>query len=71
MALFTATIKTTRVVNGERLEKGMNVEFSFQGAPLSSRDGQQKIIDAFQNKYGVDLKKASSVSSAYILVEKI
>lgn len=71
MALFTATIKTTRVVNGERLEKGMNVEFSFQGAPLSSRDGQQKIIDAFQNKYGVDLKKANSVSSAYILVEKI
>lgn len=71
MALFTATIRATRTVNGVRMEKGMSVEFSFQGAPLSLREGKQKIVDAFQNKYGIDLKKGNSVSSAYILVEKI
>lgn len=71
MALFRATIKNTRVTNGVRLEKGMSVEFaSSYGAPLSTNGGKE-VIEAFQRAYGVDIKKACSVSSAYIDVKKI
>lgn len=71
MALFRATVKTTRISNGERVEKGMSVDFvSSQGAPLSSNGGTE-VIEAFERKYGVDIKKAGMVNSAYIEVEKM
>ena len=71
MALFRATVKSTRVINGVRLEKGMSVDFpSSYGAPLSTNGGKE-VIEAFQRKYGVDIKKAGAVSSAYIEVLKV
>ena len=71
MALFRATVKTTRVSNGVRLEKGMSVDFpSPNGAPLSANGGKE-VIEAFQRKYGVDIKKAGAVSSSYIEVVKV
>ena len=71
MALFKATVKSTRLVNGVRLEKGMSVDFSSAyGSPLSTNGGKE-VIEAFQRKYGVDIKKAASVSSAYIEVVKV
>jgi hypothetical protein len=71
MALFRATVKSTRVTNGVRLEKGMSVDFpSSYGAPLSTNGGKE-VIEAFERKYGVDIKKAGAVSSAYIEVVKV
>lgn len=71
MALFRATIKSTRVTNGVRLEKGMSVDFpSSYGSPLGTNGGKE-VIEAFQRKYGVDIKKAGAVSSAYIDVQKV
>ncbi|OYU83370.1 MAG: hypothetical protein CFE24_11740 [Flavobacterium sp. BFFFF2] len=71
MALFKATIKSTRVINGVRLEKGMSVDFpSAYGSPIGTNGGKD-VIDAFQRKYGVDIKKAGALSSAYIEIVKI
>ena len=71
MALFKATIKSTRVNNGVRLEKGMTVDFpSSYGAPLSTNGGKE-VIDAFMRVYGVDIKKACSVNSSFIEVKKV
>ena len=71
MALFRATVKSTRITNGIRLEKGMSVDFSSTyGSPLGTNGGHE-VIDAFQRKYGVDIKKAGALSSAYIEVVKI
>jgi hypothetical protein len=71
MALFRATIKSTRISNGVRLEKGMSVDFpSSYGSPLGTNGGKE-VIDAFMRKYGIDIKKANAVSSAYIVIEKI
>jgi hypothetical protein len=70
MALFKATVKSTRHTNGVKLEKGMSVEFaSSYGSPLSTNGGKE-VIDAFMRAYGVDIKKACAVSSAYIEVKK-
>lgn len=71
MALFRATIKSSRVVNGVRLEKGMSVDFpSSYGSPLGTNGGKE-VIEAFNRKYGIDIKKANAVSSSYIEVIKI
>jgi peptidoglycan hydrolase-like protein with peptidoglycan-binding domain len=71
MALFRATIKSSRIVNGVRLEKGMSVDFpSSYGSPLSTNGGKE-VIEAFNRRYGIDIKKANAVSSSYIEVIKI
>ena len=71
MSLFRATVKSTRVVNGVRLEKGMSVDFpSSYTSPLGTNGGKE-VIEAFVRQYGVDIKKAGAVSSAYIEVVKI
>lgn len=71
MSLFRATVKSTRITNGVRLEKGMSVDFpSTYGSPLGTNGGKE-VIEAFERKYGVDIKKACAVSSAYIAVVKV
>lgn len=71
MALFRATVKSTRITNGVRLEKEMSVDFpSSYGSPLGTNGGKE-VIEAFQRRYGVDIKKAGAVSSAYIDIVKV
>ena len=71
MALFRATVKSTRTTNGVHLEKGMSVDFpSTYGSPMGTNGGKE-VIDAFMRKYGVDIKKAGALSSSYIEVVKV
>ena len=72
MALFRVTVKTTGVVNGIRLEKGMSVEFpSSYTNPLSTNGGHE-VYEAFLRVYGIDLKKARiSLSGSRFEVKKI
>lgn len=70
MPLFKATVKNTRINNGIHLEKGMSVEFeSSHVSPLSN--GWGKVIEAFQIKYGIDIKKAGATSDAWIEIIKV
>jgi hypothetical protein len=71
MALFRATVKSTRVSNGVRLEKGMSVDFSSAYSTPMSTNGGKEVIEAFERMYGVDIKKAGAMSSAFIEVVKI
>ncbi|WPQ65532.1 DUF6140 family protein [Chitinophaga sancti] len=71
MALFKATVKSSRTVNGVRLEKGMTVDFPSQYSSPLITNGGKEVIDAFMRRYGVDIKKANAVSSVYIEVVKI
>jgi hypothetical protein len=71
MALFKATVKTNVHNNNVQIPKGTSVEFiSNYGAPLSTNGGKE-VIDAFQRQFGVDIKKANIVSSAYIEITKL
>lgn len=72
MAQFKVTVKTTSVTNGVRLEKGMSVNVVWSGgSPLTTQQGQQAIADAFTRGYGVDIKKANKISSAYLEVVQV
>lgn len=72
MPLYRATVKHTSLTNGVRLEKGMSVELvsNNYSNPLLTNGGTE-VINAFMRIYGVDIKKANAVSSAYIDVVKI
>jgi hypothetical protein len=71
MALFIITVKHTKVVNGIRLEKGMSVEVvSSYGNPVSTNGGHQ-VIDAFERKYGIDIKRAGGLNSSTLDVKKM
>ena len=71
MALFKITVKKTLTVNRIRLEKGMSVEVvSTYSNPVTTNKGHE-VQDAFIRKYGIDLKKASSLSMGRLEVEKI
>ena len=72
MPLFRITVKTARNSNGVRIEKGMSVDVvanSFSN-PVTTNGGQA-VADAFMRIYGIDIKKASALSTAYLDVQKI
>ncbi len=71
MALFRATVKSNINTNGVKLTKGMSVDFqSSYGSPMGTNGGHE-VIDAFTRAYGVDIKKANALNSAYIEIKKI
>jgi len=71
MALFRITVKSTRVTNGIRIEKGMSVEVvSSYGNPVSTNGGHQ-VIEAFERKYGIDIKRAGALNGSLLQVEKL
>ena len=71
MGLFKVTVKSTSVTNGVRLEKGMSVEVVSSYSNPMTTNGGKEVIDAFQRTYGVDIKKANKLSSAYLDVQKM
>ena len=70
--LYRVTVKSNRIANGIRLEKGMSVEVVSQSFPLlSTQQGKEQVNNAFKAKYGVDIKKARADTSLYLDVVKI
>jgi hypothetical protein len=71
MALFKITVKRTKLTNGIRLEEGMSVEVvSTYSNPISTNGGHQ-VIEAFDRKYGIDIKKAGGLSTSTLDIEKM
>ncbi len=70
--LYRVTVKSNRIANGIRLEKGMSVEVASQSFPLlSTQQGKEQVNNAFKAKYGVDVKKACADTSLCLDVVKI
>lgn len=70
--LYRVTVKSNLNSNGVCLEKGMSVEVASQSySLLSTLQGQELVNNAFKAKYGIDLKKACSLTSLWLDVVKI
>ena len=69
MALWTLTVKSTRILNGVRLERGMRVRVSSLFHPIGYNNGEVA-REAFMRVYGIDLKKAGALHPAYFDIEK-
>lgn len=68
MPIWKFTTKMKRNCNGVFIEKGMTVEVvtPTTSNPLNNPKGRDQIAAAFMTKYGVDMKKAQSLSSGYL-----
>lgn len=72
MPIWEVTTRTKARANGEFIEKGMTVEIVLPvGTPWNTQQGKDKIAQAFLLKYGVDMKKAHWLSSAWLDVVQI
>ena len=67
MALFKVTTRARKLTNGILIEPGMSVEVATVSAinPITANGGQA-VADAFMRVYGIDLKKAGALNSAYL-----
>ena len=72
MALFKVTTRARKLTNGILIEPGMSVEMATVSAvnPITANGGQA-VADAFMRVYGIDLKKAGALNSAYLEATKI
>ena len=71
MPIWKFTTKMKRNCNGVFFEKGMTVELVTPNSsnPLNNPQGRERIAAAFMTKYGVDMKKAQSLSGSYLDAE--
>lgn len=72
MALFKVTTRARKLTNGILIEPGMSVEVATVSAinPITANGGQA-VADAFMRVYGIDLKKAGVLNSAYLETIKV
>lgn len=70
MALYKVTVTRGGIMNGVRIEKGMSVEVVSASDPVSY-DNAKATIEAFQRKFGIDIKKAGCANKGYLDVQKI
>lgn len=68
MPIWKFTTKMKRNCNGVFIEKGMTVEVVTltTSNPLNNPQGRDQIAAAFMTKYGLDMKKAQSLSSSHL-----
>ncbi|MCK4661526.1 MAG: hypothetical protein KAT68_01565 [Bacteroidales bacterium] len=72
MALFLITTKNcSGTTNGIKVENGMTIEVISKYSDPINTNGGHEVIDAFQRKYGIDIKKAAKLSKSYLDVKKI
>lgn len=66
MALKVTT-RARKLTNGFLIEPGMSLDISTVPAinPITANGGQA-VADAFMQVYGIDLKKAGALNSAYL-----
>lgn len=72
MPIFRVTTKVRKQTNGIMIEPGMSVQVvtnSFNN-PVCTNGGQE-VVDAFMRMYGVDIKKAGGLSTAWLDVERV
>ena len=70
MAIWTLTIKSTKIMNGVRLERGMRVQVSSLYHPIGYNNGEAT-RDAFMRVYGIDMKRLGALSTVYLDVQRV
>ena len=73
MALFNVSVKQSGQYNGCKVEKGMEVEVSFDRGSnnlTGTTQGQELIVAAFQRKYGQNIKPIMGAWISYLDIKQ-
>ncbi len=71
MPIFRITVTTTKIANGQRIDKGLFVDiqtFGF-GNPLYTE--KELVANAFLYQRGVDIKKLGALNASYLNAKRI
>ena len=73
MALFNVSVKQSGQYNGCKVEKGMEVEVSFDRGSnnlTGTTQGQELIVADFQRKYGLNIKPIMGAWLSYLDIKQ-
>ena len=73
MALFNVSVKQSGQYNGCKVEKGMEVEVSFDRGSnnlTGTAQGQELIVADFQRKYGLNIKPIMGAWISYLDIKQ-
>jgi hypothetical protein len=70
--VYKITVKTSKISNGIRIERGMSVEVVTNNItnPVTTNGGQA-VVDAFMRIYGIDIRKVGALNMVYLDVQRI
>lgn len=73
MALFNVSVKQSGQYNGCKVEKGMEVEVSFDRGSnnlTGTTQGQERIVADLQRKYGLNIKPIMGAWISYLDIKQ-
>lgn len=71
MPIFRITVTTTKISNGQRIDKGLYVDIQTYGFANPIYNEKELVANAFLYQRGVDLKKLGALNGAYLNAKKI
>jgi len=71
MPIYRVTVTTTRVYNGQRIDRGLYVDVQTYGYGNPITCEKEKVANAFLYQRGVDLKKMGALNCACLKATKI
>lgn len=68
---YSVRVTKNQVINGQHLTSDMEIRMQTNGmSPLNSQAGKDEIVRRFNEKYGIDIKKAG-LNLSNLKVEKV
>lgn len=71
MALFRITVTSTRISNGQRIDKGLYVDLQTNSFANPIYNNKEQVANAFLYQRGVDIKKMGALNSACLSAKRI
>ena len=71
MPIFRITVTSSRVSNGQRIDKGLYVDIQTYGFANPIYNEKELVKNAFLYQRGVDLEKLGALNGAYLSAKRI
>lgn len=71
MPIYRITVRTTKVTNGQRIDKGLYVDIQTNGFGNPINCEKERVATAFLMQRGVDIKKLGALNCAYLTANRI
>lgn len=71
MPIFRVIVKTTKVVSGQRIDKGLYVDVQTNSFCNPVINNKEQVANAFLYQRGVDIKKMGALNGVYLSATRI
>lgn len=71
MPIYRITVTATKVVSGQRIDKGLYVDIQSNRFTNPIYDDKDRVAQAFLYQRGVDIKKLNALNGAYLKATRL